>query len=215
MGNGYPNLNPEKALIWRITHIRNMPWVFRNGLHCRNSATQDPNYFNIGNLELIDRRTHREVPIPPGGTLSDYIPFCFTPFSPMMLNIHTGRGVVQRNNDEICIMVSSLHKLHELGHSFVFTDRHAYTSLAEFFSDLADLKAIDWPLLQARDFKRDPNDPIKVERYQAEALVHSEIPIQALLGVVCHSPVIQSGLQDQAAALGLDISIHSFPGWYF
>jgi hypothetical protein len=38
--------------------------------------------------------------------LADYVPFYFTPFSPMMLNINTGRGAVPRRpNSEICILV--------------------------------------------------------------------------------------------------------------
>ena len=74
------NLTAEKALIFRITHINNVQWILRNGLRCKNSDVQDPNFVRIGNLELIQRRTARNVPVPPGGTLSDYIPFYFTPF---------------------------------------------------------------------------------------------------------------------------------------
>ena len=83
----YKNLNPEKALIWRIVHRDNLSWILDNGLHCANSTVQSPNYINIGNSDLIDKRRHRRVPIPPGGTLSDYVPFYFTPFSVMMKNI--------------------------------------------------------------------------------------------------------------------------------
>lgn len=75
MANHYPNLNPEKALIWRIVHCDNLPWILDNGLHCANSPTQAPAYITIGNAGLITRRTHREVPIAPGGTLADYVPF--------------------------------------------------------------------------------------------------------------------------------------------
>ena len=92
MPDHYPNLNADKALIWRIVHRDNMPWLLANGLHCRNAAEQDPNYLNIGNAELIDKRAHRVVPIAPGGTLSDYVPFYFTPFSVMMKNIHSEIG---------------------------------------------------------------------------------------------------------------------------
>ena len=28
------SLSPEKALIFRITHIANVPWILANGLHC-------------------------------------------------------------------------------------------------------------------------------------------------------------------------------------
>ncbi len=63
----------------------------------------------------------------PGGTLSDYIPFYFTPFSMMMYNIKTGYGSVRQfPNSEIVIMVSSLRGLAEGGVSAVFSDRHAY-----------------------------------------------------------------------------------------
>lgn len=32
MANHYPNLNPEKALIWRIVHRDNLPWIVDNGV---------------------------------------------------------------------------------------------------------------------------------------------------------------------------------------
>ncbi len=107
----YQNLNAENAFIWRIIHRDNLPWILDNGLHCGNSPSQSPSWINIGNQELIDKRSHRIVPLNPGGTLSDYVPFYFTPFSPMMYNIHTGRGVTQRNNSEIIILVSSLFRV--------------------------------------------------------------------------------------------------------
>jgi len=53
----FKNLNPEKALIWRIVHRDNLPWILDNGLHCRNSLLQDPNFVNIGNpvRPLVDQ----------------------------------------------------------------------------------------------------------------------------------------------------------------
>ena len=84
------DLNPTKALIFRIVHRDNVPWMLDHGVHCRNSNQVDPNYVNIGNEELIEKRHHHSVRHPMGGTLSDYVPFYFTPFSPMMYNIKTG-----------------------------------------------------------------------------------------------------------------------------
>lgn len=106
MANAYPNLNPEKALIWRIVHRDNLPWILDNGLHCGNGHARSPNWIGIGSQELIDKRSKHPVPLPPGGYLNDYVPFYFTPFSVMMKNIHSGRGGVQRrSNDEIVIGV--------------------------------------------------------------------------------------------------------------
>ena len=216
MPNHYPNLNPEKALIWRITHRKNLPWILANGLHAGNSGPRSPGWVTIGNEDLISRRAHRKVPLPPGGVLNDYVPFYFTPFSPMMYNIHTGRGGVARvANPDIVILVSSLHRVVELGLPFVFTDRHAYPVTANYYRDLEDLTAIDWPLLQTRNFQRDPDDPEKVERYQAEALIHGQMPIEALLGVVCYTSEIQRELQEQAERLGAELAIRCLSAWYF
>src|SRR5437867_3625919 len=135
------NLTADKAWIFRITHIDNVPWILANGLHCPNSKTVDPNFREIGNPELIRKRAGHGVPIPPGGTLNDYVPFYFTPLSPMLYNIQTGRnGTQQRSKDEIVILVSSLHKIAELGLPFVFTDRHAYQKTAVFSTNLDDAK---------------------------------------------------------------------------
>ena len=212
----YKNLNPEKALIWRIIHRDNLPWVLAHGLHCGNSALRAPNWVSIGNSELIDKRARHAVPVPPGGLLNDYIPFYFTPFSVMMRNIRSGRGGVQpRSNDEIVILVSSLHHITKKGLPFLFTNMHAYYRWASYYDDLAHLDQVDWPLLQARDFRRDENDPVKFERYQAEALIHKHCPVSGLIGIVCHSETGKMTAQSQIDAKGLNLPIYVRPDWYF
>jgi len=47
-------LTQEKGLIFRITHIDNVPWILRNGLHCASSSVLDPHFRRIGNQELIE-----------------------------------------------------------------------------------------------------------------------------------------------------------------
>lgn len=211
-----PNLTPERALIFRIVHRNNVPWILENGMHCRNSNVLDPAYVSIGNRELIDKRNRHPVPCPPGGTLGDYVPFYFTPFSPMLLNIKTGwGGIEKRSNSEIVIFVSSLEKLREHGLTFVFTDRHAYLEAARFFSDASHLSELDWDLLQRRDFKRDPEDPGKFERYQAEALVYGALPCPCLLGIACYDDIARAEIAQLAADLKLDLKVVARRGWYF
>ena len=211
----YSRLNPEKALIWRIVHRDNLPWILDNGLHCANSDVQAPQYVNIGNADLIDKRRSRHVPIAPEGVLADYVPFYFTPFSVMMKNIHSGWSVQQRSNDEIVILVSSLYRVEQLGLPFVFTNAHAYPDWTDYYSDLANLGEIDWSILQRRDFKRDPDDPRKMERYQAEALIHHHLPITGLLGIMCYTDAMKERIEQDVAARGLTLSVHARPGWYF
>ena len=216
MANFYPNLNPEKALIWRIVHRDNVPWILEHGLHCGNSAVKAPHWVSIGSQELIDKRASHPVPLPPGGWLNDYVPFYFTPFSPMLRNIHTGWGGIQRRaNDEIVILVSSLHHVAQQGLPFLFTDCHAYYQWADYYDDLNQLDKIDWPLLQRRDFKRDPEDPAKFERYQAEALIHRHMPVSGLLGIVCYADAQKRSLEQAIAACDLNLPVYTRPRWYF
>ena len=206
------DLTPEKARIFRIAHIDNVEMILRGGMKCRNSGSAE-NYRQIGNPELIDRRLLREVPCEPGGTLGDYVPFYFTPFSPMLYNIRTGYGLRQRQNHVIVIFVSSLHKLVENDVPFVFTDRHACLAYAQFTSDMKRLNEIDWQALQYRDFKR--SDPMRFERYQAEALVYNEVPVEALLGVATYNDAVKQRVIDLAEAHGVDIKVITKSGWYF
>jgi hypothetical protein len=134
----------------------------------------------------------------------------------MMYNIHTGYGgITRRRNDEIVIFVSSLHKLRELGVPFVFTDQHAYAAGTDYFSDLTRLDRIDWELLRSRNFKTDDTDPGKQLRYQAEALVYRHVPIEALIGLVCHDDTVLQRLAPLLAANKVELSLKAIPGWYF
>jgi hypothetical protein len=210
-------LNPQKGLIFRIEHVDNLPWdIQQDGFHSRNSAKVNPNYVNIGNPELIDRRSHHPVPIHPHGTLSDYVPFYFTPFSQMMLNIVTGYGgIAKRSKNDIAILVSSIPKIVELGLEFVFTNQHAYAAGTEFYSDPARLDVIDWTILQNRDFKKDDSDPGKGLRYQAEALVYQRVPISAILGICCFSDATKGAIEAVMAPATCDLPVYVRPGMYF
>ena len=210
----YKNLlNAERALIFRIVHQANIPRILSDGCHCR-SAEDKAKYVEIGNPELIQKRTGRVVTHDPGGTLSDYVPFYFTPFSPMLYNIKTGfNGIQKRPLSEIVIFVSSLHLLQERGINFVLSDRHAYLKTALFSSSLDDLdEMIIWPTLQVRNFRKD--DLEQFERYQAEALVHKHVPIEAFIGAACYDAAAAAALKSQARDEGVSLKVATKPGWY-
>ena len=102
------DLTAARGLLFRITHVANLPWLLRHGLHATRGQVADPNFVAIGSPDLIDKRTRRVVPRAPGGVLSDYIPFYFTPKSPMLFNIKSGySGITKWPNEDIAILVSS------------------------------------------------------------------------------------------------------------
>lgn len=209
-------LNRTKALIFRITHIGNVPWILDHGLHCPNSSSRDPHFREIGNQDLIAKRLHRPIPVKPSGTLADYVPFYFTPWSLMQMNIVTGyQGTPRTPASQIAILVSSIRTLDQLCIGYVLTDRHAYLSTARFSTDSSGLEAVDWQILQARDFKRSDGDPGKVERYQAEALVHRHLPVEGLSGIVVRDEeskaMLVAELQRRRSSLKMVVE----PDWYF
>ena len=208
------NVDANKAYIFRIVHRNNISGILDSGLQCRNKATTGV-YTDIGNRELIDKRSQHRVPIPPGGTLSDYIPFYFTYASPMLYNINTGYGITRRLKSEIIFLVTTIHHLIKHNHKFLFTDRHALLAAAQFFDDLNYLDRIDWDILQQRDFKRDPNDPGKLERYQAEVLVHREVPLSGLLGFACYDGQVEAEINEALAMRNINLPVRVRPNWYF
>jgi len=76
------NLNADNAYIFRITHRDNLAWILEHGIASRSTGQLNPNHVNIGDPELIAKRNPSPIPIEPGGTLSDYVPFYFTPDRP-------------------------------------------------------------------------------------------------------------------------------------
>ncbi|HEY5329656.1 MAG TPA: DUF4433 domain-containing protein [Acidobacteriaceae bacterium] len=208
-------LNPEKALIFRIIHRSNLPWILEHGLHAPNGAAFDPNHHNIGNVDLIGKRTQRTVTEAPGGTLSDYVPFYFTPFSIMMYNIHTGYNVTRVPNEEILILVSSLNRISELHIPFVFTDQHAYLKTANCYRLREDLANIDWNLLNSRNFQHDPDNPSKKDRYQAEALIWKYVPLEALLGICSYTDEVDGWVKAELTQRKLKMNTNVQRNWYF
>jgi len=210
------DLSPERGHLFRISHIDNLPWLLANGLPCA-TGPRAPNFVAIGNPDLIERRGTRVVRVPPGGTLADYVPFYFTPKSPMLLNIHTGyRGIKKRENAEIVILVTAIPTLITQGIPFLFTDRHAYMDLARFSADLSELpNMIDWEILRRHDFARSDEYPDKMDRYQAEALVHRHLPVAALRGIACDSAATQQRVETMVQHAGLGLRVVVRTGWYF
>lgn len=85
----------------------------------------------------------------------------------------------------------------------------------DYYSDLTQLSEIDWDLLQRRDFKRNADDPRKMERYQAEALIHQNLPVQGILGIVCYPDALKQSIEQEIQMRNLTLPVYARTGWYF
>ncbi|SEA17309.1 type II toxin-antitoxin system toxin DNA ADP-ribosyl transferase DarT [Rubrimonas cliftonensis] len=214
----YPrDLSPERGLLFRITHCDNLPWLLANGLPCASSPLRAPSFVAIGNADLIEDRARHAVREPPHGTLADYVPFYFTPRSPMLLNIKTGwKGITKRPNADIVVMVTSIARLAAHGVTTLFTDRHAFIRTARWTADHAELAAmLDWRILRDSDFQNTDAYPDKMDRYMAEALAHGHVPTEALLGLACASDAAKKKVEMMAQAAGVAMFVEARPEWYF
>ena len=203
-------LNAKQARVFRITHIKNVPWILSDGLHCRSAGRLDPNYVPIGDIELIEKRSSHPVPIPPEGTISDYVAFYFTPRS-VMLSIVTGqKSDYAFDKSEIVIMETRLRSLADSGFPVVFTDCHAYSPKAKFFSSMDDLDKIRWDLLQKTAFAGDYKGP-----YQAEALIHCHLPVGRLASIACYGESEKAELEQKMREAHVELKVDARPDWYF
>ena len=134
----------------------------------------------------------------------------------MLYNITTGYNGLQKTpQQDIVVFVTSLHTLREQEVEFVFTDRHAYVQAAQFSGDMQHLDRIDWEILRRRNFNRDPDDPGKCERYQAESLIHRLVPVSALLAIANYGPDQAARLSELVASLSLETKVITRREWYF
>ncbi|MBC6441794.1 MAG: DUF4433 domain-containing protein, partial [Rhodobacteraceae bacterium] len=70
-------------------------------------------------------------------------------------------------------------------------------------------------ILQRKDFKGNPKDKEKTDRYQAEALVHKHLPIDRLKSIVCQGAAQKERLEQERGAANLNPPIKAGSTWYF
>lgn len=183
--------------IYRITHHQNLEHILRDGLLItKRSASQNQHFVSIGDKILIQARNETIVPVPPGGVLSDYVPFYFGLRSPMLYQIHNGfEGVQKINQREIVYLVSSLNRLQEIGKPFAFTDGHARHQLTRFFNDIKDLDQLDWSVINSNYWANDENDADRKRKKQAECLVYGDLPLSCIQYILVYDEAMKAYIQ--------------------
>jgi hypothetical protein len=206
----------DRTLIFRITHMANIPWILRHGLHARSSNILDPQFRSIGHPDIIQRRQLVHVAVPPGGALNDYVPFYFCRRGVMLYNVHTGYQCERVPQEEIIYVVSSVEQLASIGATAVIFDRNATVNTAQQFT-LAEAwkSALDWEAINSPDFRHDPARPERKNKQQAECLVHQQLPLNGVIGLVCLNTQIQQQLDATIAGCGVTLRTHVDPKYYF
>lgn len=205
-----------KQLLFRITHIKNLDFILKNGIPCKNSHIKDPNFVPIGYPTLIEERSSVNVPVEPYGVLADYVPFYFTVKSPMLYVITKGNDpeVIKTNPDEIIYLVSSVEKIIEYSLKFVFTDRHARLKHAKFYTQVQDLEKLNWSIINSPNWGRQYGSE-RMEIKQAEFLVHRHVPVDALIEIACKDEEKEKLIKEKLNLYNKKIIVKIRRDWYF
>ncbi len=205
--------------IYHITHVDNLTAIVAAGcLWCDNQRpARAPGAVSIAHQHIKDRRAARAVPIDPGGTLADYVPFYFAPRSPMLFAIH--RNKVDGYNGgqrPILHLVSTVKTVDDLGLPFVFSDGHAEILFSEFSSDPADLeRLIDAEVMQSNYWNDTMEFPDRKRRRQAEFLVQRRFPWSAVRKIGVHDDQVRRQVEVILRTTEHKPEVAVEAGWYY
>ena len=191
----------SKAILYRITHIKNIPHILKYGITHKDSPNRNPDYKNIGDLSLIDTRSKKYVSVENGGygldnsfisiRLGDFIPFYFGVKMPMLYVAQHGGNFVERATPPIDIIYlgCSVSKIISANINFYFTDGHATDMLTSFYdktkiNELVDI--VDWDAIKSSYWGGAENLNIKRKK-QAEFIVSADLSPELLIGFGCYN----------------------------
>lgn len=210
-------INENRKYCYRITHINNFSLLLKNGIVNKNHPNASDDYIEIGNPEIIDVRSTSAVKIDDYGMIGDYVPFYFTPKSIMLYNIITGYWhpkVPMRNRSEILVIRCLIEELANLPKWF-FTDGQGNKDFTKHFNDLQMLNEIDWECIQNSKFKNDYDDPDRSRKYQAEFLVHYEVPIDSIESLNVYNQQAADVLANILNENNINLAVNIQPQYFF
>ena len=203
----------EKIYLFRMTHIENIAHILQYGITHQNSINANKNYKAIGDNSLISNRN--KCILHNGKNLGDYIPFYFGSRTPMLYVIQKGlNGVPIVKPENIIYCVTSVAQIINAQLNFIFTNGHAISTLSEVFIE-DKINNID----EIVDFKAakatywiDDNDFDLKRRKEAEFLIQTDIPVDAILGYGVFDEISKENLKK----IGVKADIIAIrPQYYF
>ncbi|MCP4494157.1 MAG: DUF4433 domain-containing protein [Gammaproteobacteria bacterium] len=221
---------PDPIRLFHITAIDNLDAICQSGnLVCKNDSTsQGINYQNIAHSGAQGSRAAKAVPIPPGGTIHDYVPFYFAPRSPMLSAIENGRvsGCGYRQED-IVHLETTIPNVMLHNQELVFYDLNATLAWSKPYTDIHCLeRKVAWGLITehprldgyCKYFFNRPTDTKYVDRMEkrmAEFLFKTAVPLVCMtrIGVIndTKAQIVCSILAEN----GVELSVEVMKDWYF
>lgn len=191
--------------IYYITHIQNLALIAAAGaLWCDRQVQASglvPRSIAHGHIKA--RREAVEVPLPPHGSLADYVPFYFCPRSPMLYAIERGQVPGHAGGQAVIAHLElDANALLTAGLLCIHTDGNAASLPRQFFDSRDGFASLSWDVIRATMWRDTAEDNDRKRRKQAELLVHREVP---------WAHVIRIGVIDASAAAAVHNALHGQP----
>lgn len=208
--------------IYHITHAQNLPGIAASGalwcdsIRLTKAGSAGFSVVGIAHQHIKDRRARKTVTQAAGGTLADYVPFYFAPRSPMLFTISKGNVAGYAGGQEQVVhLVSTLEAARSLGTPWCFTDGHADMALSKQYSNLEELKLLDWAIMADPYWRDTLQDGDRKRRRQAEFLVHRHFPWQAITTIGVKSESIAAAVRTVLAGAAYVPNVIVRSDWYY
>jgi hypothetical protein len=173
---------PTNPKIYHITHIDNLANIATStGLVSDARRIADQLDCSLVGMSTIKQRRLNDIKVAchPDTMVGQYVPFYFCPRSVMLYILHKANNpeLTYRDGQQpIVHLEADFHKAvrwaHEHGVRWAFSNGNAGAYITAFFHDPTDLAQLDWPAIQATDFR----DAKVKEGKQAEFLMFDAFP---------------------------------------
>ncbi len=188
----------DKIIIYRITHIENIPHILQYGITHKDSLNKNHDFVNIGDVSLIDTRSSKRIRVDNGEytsdnietiVLGDYILFYFGIRMPMLYVAQHGGNFVEKAHspENIVYIACSLKSIILNRNGLYFTDGHATDKFTTFYNKdkISELvKIIDWNAVKSVYWGGEKNLDLKRKK-QAELLVSGDVSPEHIVGFGC------------------------------
>ena len=176
----------DPPYIYRILPIENLENDLKNGFFAKNNIPNDDSRVVMANSDVIQLRDKMVVKCFKGTFVNDYVPFYFSVRTPMLYNIITGKGVIQRRQNEISYLRFRIDALAIRDFQWCYTDGNAAMNISSFYSNLKDLNKLDWRSILTEDFRYDnaDGDTDRIRKKHSEFLVKDYVPASKINSIV-------------------------------
>ena len=211
-------LIPANPKIYHIVHLDRLPSIIAEDVLWSDNEARERGVGGtvIGMNSIKERRLGNELQSHLGLRVGDCVPFYFCPRSVMLYVIHMSNHPqleYQGGQDPIIHLEADLRKIvahaNDNDQRWVFTSSNAGSSYFEDYSDLSQLKMLNWDAIRAKYWQECQDEK------QAEFLVEGSFPWELISRIGVRSRRIGDSVLSTIRTHSHSPSVEIKRGWYY